>query len=215
MQSYISDCTIKFVDTGLNSNLAQRLTAVKPYLEGEECFLANYSDGLTNLHLPHLLDQFYSTDSIATFLGVKPPLSFHLMDADDDGWVNRMTPVSESNLWMNAGFFALRQEIFSYIREGEELVIEPFGRLIDERRLTSYKHDGFWACMDTYKEKQVLDDHYHRGNAPWTVWTGSQCKAAAINHLRLRTAEADRTVAGLSEAGLSDPATASTPAKAI
>jgi glucose-1-phosphate cytidylyltransferase len=215
LQSDIRDWTITFVDTGLNSNLAQRLTAVRPYLDGEECFLANYSDGLTNLHLPNLLDQFRSTDSIATFLGVKPPLSFHLMDAGDDGWVNRMTPVSESNLWMNAGFFALRQEIFSYIREGEELVVEPFRRLIDERRLTSYKHDGFWACMDTYKEKQVLDDLYHRGDAPWSIWAGSQSKATAINHLRLRTAEADRVVAGLSEAGLRDPASTQPPAKAI
>ena len=71
---------------------------------------------------------------------------------------------------MNAGFFALRQEIFSYIRDGEELVVEPFRRLIDERRLTSHKYDGFWACMDTYKEKQTLDDLYHRGDAPWVVW---------------------------------------------
>lgn len=170
MRSDISDWTITFVDTGLNANLAQRLTAVRSYLEGEECFLANYADGLTDLHLPALIDQFHQSDSIATFLGVKPRLSFHLMDSNEDGWVHQMTPIASSNLWMNAGFFAMRQEIFSYIRDGEELVVEPFGRLIEERRLSSHKYEGFWACMDTYKEKQTLDDLYHRGNAPWIVW---------------------------------------------
>ena len=171
LRSDISDWTITFVDTGLNSNLGQRLTAVRPHLEEEESFLANYSDGLTDLHLPDLIDRFQRSDAIATFLGVRPRLSFHLMDSDDDGWVSRMTPIAKSNLWMNAGFFALRHEIFSYIHDGEELVVEPFRRLIHEHRLTSHRYDGFWACMDTYKEKQTLDDLYHQGGAPWAVWT--------------------------------------------
>jgi glucose-1-phosphate cytidylyltransferase len=174
LRSDISDWNITFVDTGLNSKVAQRLVSVRPYLEGDECFLANYADGLTDLHLPALIDQFHASDSVATFLGVKPRLSFHLMDSDDDGWVNQMTPIANSDLWMNAGFFALRQEIFSYIDDGEELVVEPFGRLIEERRLSSHKYDGFWACMDTYKEKQTLDDLYHKGNAPWVVWNKSE-----------------------------------------
>jgi glucose-1-phosphate cytidylyltransferase len=177
LRSDISDWTITFVDTGLNSNLARRLTAVRPYLDREECFLANYSDGLTDFHLPALVDKFHETDSIATFLGVRPRQSFHLMDSDDDGWVNRMTPIAHANLWMNAGFFAFRDEIFSYIRDGEELVEEPFQRLMRERRLSSYCYEGFWACMDTYKEKQTLDDLYHRGDAPWIIWN----KAPATN----------------------------------
>jgi glucose-1-phosphate cytidylyltransferase len=171
LRSDISDWTITFVDTGLNANLAQRLTAVRQHLDGEESFLANYSDGLTDLHLPNLIAQFYETDSIATFLGVRPRLSFHLIESDDDVWVNRMSPIASANLWMNAGYFALRHEIFDYIEDGEELVVEPFGRLIEQRRLTSYKYDGFWASMDTFKERQTLDDLYHRGHAPWTVWT--------------------------------------------
>jgi glucose-1-phosphate cytidylyltransferase len=186
LRSDISDWTITFVDTGLTSNLGQRLTAVRPYLDGEECFLANYSDGLTNLPLPALIEQFHDSDSIATFLGVRPRLTFHLMDSDDCGWVNRMTPISSANLWMNAGFFALKPQIFSYIRPGEELVVEPFRRLIQERRLTSYKYDGFWASMDTYKEKQTLDDLYHRGGAPWAVWTSEAAAETPDTRLRSR-----------------------------
>jgi glucose-1-phosphate cytidylyltransferase len=186
LRSDISDWTITFVDTSLNSNLGQRLTAVRPHLEGEESFLANYSDGLTDLHLPALIDRFHESDSIATFLGVRPRLSFHLMDSDDDGWVSQMTPIASANLWMNAGFFALRQEIFSYIRDGEELVVEPFQRLIRERRLTSHKYDGFWASMDTYKEKQTLDDLYHRGGAPWAVWTKNETADTSVIQMHTR-----------------------------
>lgn len=186
LRSDISDWTITFVDTGLHSNLGQRLTAVRPYVEGEECFLANYSDGLTDLPLPALIDRFHESDSIATFLGVRPRLTFHLMDSDDDGWVSRMTPIASANLWMNAGFFALRQEIFSYIRDREELVVEPFRRLIDERRLTSHKYDGFWASMDTYKEKQTLDDLYHRSDAPWVVWGKDAIPDTSVIHMRTR-----------------------------
>jgi glucose-1-phosphate cytidylyltransferase len=71
---------------------------------------------------------------------------------------------------MNGGFFILRKEIFRYMRPGEELVVEPFQRLIPERQLLAYKYDGFWACMDTFKEKQQLEDLYARGDAPWEVW---------------------------------------------
>jgi glucose-1-phosphate cytidylyltransferase len=186
LRSDISDWTITFVDTGLNANLAERLTAVRPHLEQEECFLANYSDGLTDLHLPALIDQFHASDSIATFLGVRPRQTFHLMESDDDGWVSRMTPIAGADLWMNAGFFAFRREIFSYIQRGDELVVEPFRRLIQERRLSSHKYDGFWACMDTYKEKQTLDDLYHGGEAPWVVWNKSAAANTAINGVRSR-----------------------------
>jgi glucose-1-phosphate cytidylyltransferase len=71
---------------------------------------------------------------------------------------------------MNGGFMVLRKEIFSYIRDGEELVEEPFRRLIQDRKLMAHPHEGFWACMDTFKEKQDLDDVFSGGNAPWAVW---------------------------------------------
>jgi glucose-1-phosphate cytidylyltransferase len=190
LRSDISDWTITFVDTGLHSNIAHRLTAVRPYLDGDECFLANYSDGLTDLHLPSLIEDFNKSDSVATFLSVRPQQSFHLVDFGGDGWVNRMTPIASANLWINAGYFALRQEIFSHIRDGEELVVEPFRRLIRDRRLSSHKHEGFWACMDTYKEKQTLDDLYHRGNAPWLVWNGPANAEAPKKEVAVRHREA-------------------------
>jgi len=71
---------------------------------------------------------------------------------------------------MNGGYFVFRREIFRYIEDGEELVEEPFQRLINEQQLLAYRHDGFWACMDTFREKQLLDDLYSQGTPPWEVW---------------------------------------------
>lgn len=166
----IHDWNITFVDTGLRANIAQRLLAVRNYLTDEEVFLANYADDLTDLHLPDLIHFFYRYEATAAFLSVPPPQSFHTVDVGDDGTVRAVTGVREAGVWVNGGYFVFRPSIFDYIRDGEELVEEPFQRLIAEGRLVSLKFDGFWGCMDTYKEKQRLDDLYAQGCSPWEVW---------------------------------------------
>jgi len=171
--SDIHDWTITFVDTGITSNIGQRLKAVEPYLDGEDVFLANYTDGLSDLNLPKLIDYFEEQESIATCLGVKPQQSFHLVGADRDGTVTGVMPIAQTDMWMNGGFYALRSSVFDYLNEGEELVEQPFTRLIDERRLTMFRYNGYFGCMDTYKEKQRLDDMYNRGERPWEVWNTS------------------------------------------
>ncbi|HEY9844891.1 MAG TPA: glucose-1-phosphate cytidylyltransferase [Candidatus Caenarcaniphilales bacterium] len=166
----ILDWKITFVDTGLTANIGQRLKAVEKYLEGEEVFLANYSDGLTDLHLPRLIDYFDKQNKIASFLCVKPNQSFHIASIRKDGVVSEIKDIKRSNMWINGGYFVFKKEIFNYINQGEELVYEPFQRLIDKTELVAYKHTGFWTCMDTFKDKQQLDDMYARGGAPWEVW---------------------------------------------
>jgi glucose-1-phosphate cytidylyltransferase len=166
----IQDWTVTFVDTGLHSNLGQRLKAVAPYLDGDEMFLANYSDGLTDLCLPGYVEHFRARDSIASFIAVRPKQTFHVVAMDDDGMVQDISHVGEAGLWINAGFFIFKREIFDHMREGEELVEEPFRRLIAARRLITYPYNGFWACMDTFKDKQMFDDVNALGNPPWEVW---------------------------------------------
>jgi glucose-1-phosphate cytidylyltransferase len=168
--SDIEDWTITFVNTGLQANIGRRLIAVKKYLEDEDVFLANYSDGLSNLPLPKYLDHFYQQDKVATFLAVQPSQSFHVVKLGKDNVVSSIESARHSDLWINGGFFAFKKEIFNYMREGEELVHEPFQRLIAENQLIGYPYKGFWACMDTFKEKQMFDDMYHSGHMPWTVW---------------------------------------------
>jgi glucose-1-phosphate cytidylyltransferase len=167
--SDIDDWRVTFVDTGMTSNIGQRLIAVEPYLEGEEIFLGNYSDGLTDLSFPEYLDHFLQHGRIASFLCVKPNQSFHVVSVVDDV-VKSIEYINRSDIWMNGGFFIFRKEIFRYIRNGEELVEEPFQRLIQEQQLVAYKYSGFWAAMDTFKEKQRLEDIFMGGNAPWEVW---------------------------------------------
>ncbi len=170
LNSDIHDWTITFVDTGTRSNIGQRLKAVEHHLDGEEEFLANYTDGLSDLHLPDMIEAFRKSNTTASFLSVKPSQSFHAVQTFDDGTVSTIAPVSKSGMLMNGGFFAFRKEIFDVLKEGDELVEEPFQRLIQKRQLSTYAYEGFWSCMDTFKEKQDLDDLYASGAPPWAVW---------------------------------------------
>jgi glucose-1-phosphate cytidylyltransferase len=168
--SDIDDWTIRFVDTGIDSNLGERLLAVREHLGTDEMFLVNYADGLTDLDLNDYVERFQASNAIATFLAVKPPLTYHTVETDPDGTVLRMAPISSADVWINGGYFVLRREIFDYIKPGEELVLEPFQRLLKVQRLFAQTHSGFWAPMDTFKEKQKLEDFFATGLAPWEVW---------------------------------------------
>ncbi|HEX9814796.1 MAG TPA: sugar phosphate nucleotidyltransferase [Myxococcota bacterium] len=161
---------ISFADTGLHSNIGQRLRAVQCYVGSDPVFLANYSDGLSDLPLPEYLEHFRCADKIASFVCVRPTQSFHMVSLGNSNLVRDIRHVSDSGLWVNGGFFAFKREIFDYIKEGEELVQEPFQRLIGLQQLIAYRHEGFWACMDTFKDKQAFDDMNARSDTPWTVW---------------------------------------------
>lgn len=166
----IDDWKITFVDTGIHANIGQRLKAVEEYLEGEDVFLANYSDGLTDLPLPRQLDHFRQYDKIGSFVCVKPRLSYHLVSLYDGSLVSQIRPINECDLRINGGYFIFKHTIFDHIRENEELVAEPFQRLVNKQQLLAYVYDGFWASMDTFKDKQQLENLYASGAAPWEVW---------------------------------------------
>lgn len=168
----IDDWTITFVETGATSNIGQRLKEVEPYLEGEKLFFANYGDGLSDVRLPVMLDTFQRSKAIASLLLVQPTASFDLVQAGQDGLVEQVCPLTQSNIWINGGFFIMRDEIFQHMQPGEELVREPFQRLIERQALMSYKYGGFWQCMDTFKDKQRLEE-LNLSTAPWKVWNGA------------------------------------------
>lgn len=170
LSSDIDSWSITFVDTGIDSNIGQRLMAVKDYLKDEPVFMANYSDNVTDAPLPAMIEHFERQNKVASFISVRPPQSFHVVESDEGSSVRKILPASQCGLRINGGYFILRQSIFDYMNDGDELVIEPFGRLIEANQLTTYRHDGFWAGMDTFKEKQMLDEMHARGTAPWQVW---------------------------------------------
>ena len=163
------DWRITMIDTGLWRNIGERLFAVREYLEGEEMFLANYSDGLSDVDLPAMIDVFKQSGKVACFVAARPNISLHLIEMDADGKVSGVRPTQDANLWINGGFFIFREQIFDYMRDGEELVEEPFRRLIDDDQLLAFRHEGFWRPMDTLKDKEVLEDLVEQGRVPWRI----------------------------------------------
>jgi glucose-1-phosphate cytidylyltransferase len=169
----ISNWKITFCDTGIESNIGQRLMCVKEHLGDDEMFLANYADGLSDVNIDAMVDDVKKhPGTVGNFIVTRPAQTFHTVVTDDSGYVTKFAPVTQDDVWVNGGFFCLRREIFDYMKPGDELVLKPFDRLIAERKLRGFKYEGFWACMDTFKEKQILDDAYARGKAPWELWKG-------------------------------------------
>jgi glucose-1-phosphate cytidylyltransferase len=161
---------ITFVDTGRTTNIGGRLRAVRHHLRDEEYFLANYGDQLTDAPLPQMVARLQATDAVASLLCVKPTYSTHVLSFGDDGLVTGVDSMNAGATWINGGFFTFRHDIFEYLRDGEELVEEPFARLIAERRLLAHRYEGFWAPMDTLKDKQTLDTLAETSCPPWAVW---------------------------------------------
>lgn len=158
---------VTLLDTGIWRNIGQRLWAVRDHVKNEEMFLANYSDGLTDVNLDHMVETFKKSGKLGCFLAVRPPLTYHLADISEDGSVSAFRSSDRSDIWINGGYFILRPEIFDYMREGEELVLEPFSRLIADDQLLAYRHDSFWRSMDTLRDRQVLEDLVEQGEMPW------------------------------------------------
>jgi glucose-1-phosphate cytidylyltransferase len=130
-------------------------------------FMANYSDGLSDVDLDDMVETFKASGKVACFLAIRPPLTYHIADIDESGAVRQFRSSETSEIWINGGYFIFREEIFDYMREGEELVMEPFHRLIAEDQLLAYKHTGFWRSMDTLRDRQLLEDMVEKGDMPW------------------------------------------------
>lgn len=161
------DWRVALIDTGVWRNIGERLLAVRRHVENEPMFLANYSDGVTDLPLSEMMEWFENSGKIAAFLAVRPTFSYHLVDMDEGGEVKAFRISQQSDMWINGGYMILRREIFDYIKPGEELVVEPFERLIAEGKLAAYRYNGFWASLDTLKDKQRLEEMVEKGETPW------------------------------------------------
>jgi glucose-1-phosphate cytidylyltransferase len=169
LNSDIHDWRITFADTGPSSPIGERLRRIRPFLDGEDVFLANYTDCLTDMDLEAFLDDFEKRDRIGGLVTVVPAVSQHYVTAAN-GVVTGLAEARGTPFRVNAGFFAFRSAIFDYIEPGDELVEAPFHRLIRERQLVSYEYDGFWKAMDTFKDKQQFDELLSAGDPPWAVW---------------------------------------------
>ena len=186
LRSDIHDWRITFVDTGLRANIGERLCAVRDFLGDDEWFLANYTDGVSSAPLDQVIAFAQASGRAATFLGVQPNYTSHVVRMSEDGRVDEIQHVTEIGLRINGGFFVLNQRVFDYMEPGDDLMGEPAHRMAAAGELGSFAYNGFWACMDTFKEKQLLEDIQASGAAPWEVWKehphgdGAMVRAAIV-----------------------------------
>ena len=165
--SDLSSWRITFVDTGARATIAERLLSVAPHIGDDELFLATYGDGLTDAPLADMIERMRSSDKTGLFLSVHPVFNAHVVETDPDGTVRSIEDLEQADVWINGGFFVFRREILGEINPGEELVVEPFRRLIEREALIAYRYEGFWEPMDTIKDKQRLDALAEAGTPPW------------------------------------------------
>jgi glucose-1-phosphate cytidylyltransferase len=173
--SDISDWTITFIDTGMDTPIGERLRRVRPYLEDDEVFLANYGDVLTDAPMNDIITDFLATDAAGSLLAVRPQDSFHVVAIDDDSRVSGFEPVADKHFRINGGYFVLRQDIFDYLNPDEDLVMDACVRAAADGRMRAVQYDGFWAPMDTLKERAALEEMYRHGECPWALWREDRC----------------------------------------
>lgn len=169
--NYAEPWKVTLIDTGLNTMTGGRIKRIKDYV-GDETFLMTYGDGVSDINLKELVEFHKDHGKIATLSAVKVDQRFGVLDIDKNGIIEsfREKSVYDSNR-INAGFMVLEPEIFQYI-EGDSTVFEkePLETVASMGELKAYKHDGFWKCMDTQREKQLLEELWASGKAPWKVW---------------------------------------------
>lgn len=163
---------VSVVDTGLETQTGGRIKRIQKFV-GQEPFLLTYGDGVSNIDLHALIELHKASDNIVTLSAIQPGGRFGVLNIDDDN--EKVTgfreKAKEDGGWINAGFMVMEPEIFSYI-DDDNTILErsPLERLSTEGKLGVYKHDGFWQCMDTQRDKHLLETLWVQGRALWKVW---------------------------------------------
>jgi glucose-1-phosphate cytidylyltransferase len=170
LNSDISEWSITFIDTGIDTAIGERLRRVRQYLDDDEIFLANYGDVLTDAPLNDIIDEVAASDVAGSLLAVPPQDSFHVVDINSESRITAFTPAADMHMRINGGYFVLKQDIFEYLHEGEDLVMNACVRAAEDGRMLAIPYDGFWAAMDTLKERSWLEDQYRTGRCPWAIW---------------------------------------------
>lgn len=167
--SWPADVDVQCVDTGLDTPTGGRLKLLEERLAGER-FCATYSDGLASVDLDELLCFHRKHGALATMTVVQPELQFGVTELDGDGRVLGFHEKPRSQHWINGGFFCFEAGVLDYLRTDSVLEREPLERLAGEGQLRAHRHEGFWECMDTYKDAVALNDLWASGEPPWRMW---------------------------------------------
>ena len=169
--NYSEPWRVTLVDTGLHTMTGGRIKRIRDYI-GDETFMLTYGDGVSNVDLDALVAFHKQHGKIATLTGVNIGQRFGVMDVDSDGHIREFREKNDDDgKIVNGGFMVLEPGVFDYI-EGDDTVFEkaPLEQLAKDGQLMVYRHDGFWKCMDTQRDKMQLEQMWQEGNAPWKLW---------------------------------------------
>ncbi len=166
----LEDWKLHLIDTGVTTNTGGRIKRMKPYLKSQ--FFMTYGDGVSNVDLNALLAHHKRCGKFATLTAVRPPARFGGIAFDGDNVAEFLEKPQTGEGWINGGFMVLEPEVFDYI-DGDETSFESetLLKLCQDGQLAAYKHQGFWQCMDTLREKRLLTDLWESGEAPWKTWS--------------------------------------------
>ena len=164
------DWTVRLIDTGLRTQTGGRIKRLSPYI-GNETFMLTWGDGVCNIDLSALIDFHKSHGRLATMTAVRPPARYGHIDIENQVVKEFSEKPQTGEGWINGAFFVLEPGIFDYIN-GDETVWEkePLENLSKDGQLMAYQHKSFWQCMDTLREKYILENLWQSGNAPWKIW---------------------------------------------
>ena len=162
---------VTLVDTGLNAQTGARVKRIQKYVQ-DESFMLTYGDGVSNVDLKSLLAQHRKSGKTVTLTGIQPGGRFGVLDLEGETVRGFREKAKEDGGWINGGFMVMEPEVFSYLGDQEECILEqePMKALAREGRLGVYKHTGFWQCMDTQRDKGKLEGLWQSGQAPWKDW---------------------------------------------
>ena len=161
---------VTLVDTGQNTLTGGRIKKLQPYI-GDETFMLTWGDGVADIDIAALVDFHRSHGKLATVTAVHPPARYGSLDLDHDRVVAFAEKPQLQKSWINGAFFVLEPDIFDYIKgDSTQWEKEPLERLAKEGQLMAYKHSSFWQCMDTLREKYILENMWNSGAAPWKLW---------------------------------------------
>lgn len=162
--------SVTYADTGLDTNTGERLARIRAHVEGAEPFFATYGDGVSDIDLASLRDFHCGHERAATITVVRPELQFGLVEVGDENVVSSFQEKPQLEGWINGGFFVFDQRVFDYLSVGSVLERGPLEGMARDSQLVAYRHEGFWACMDTYKDNERLNAAWAEGDAPWRLW---------------------------------------------
>ncbi len=171
-KNYAEPWKVTLVDTGLHTMTGGRIKRIQKYV-GNEPFMLTYGDGVSDINITELVKFHKSHGKIATITAVNAGQRFGVLVTDEQNNINAFREKKDSDgSWINGGYMVLNPEVFNYITQGDSTVFEkePLEKLAEDGQLVAYKHQGFWKCMDTLRDKNQLEEMWNQGNAPWKVW---------------------------------------------